>query len=307
MGNQKEFIAQVEKLKREFEFAAELAVQINADRLKLMGRVEELEVQLKKATQLRAGWIKSKPAKDGFYPVQYAGGGYGGCGFKNGQWNQGINDNKIVAHLVESPAEQPVVSQDAHEKEVMMQAFDKVRRLFEGREWIMEGRGSYPYNDDRYKEEVRYMYDEFDQLQKDTWANIKSKSVEYREKIIAEYLHGDHPAIPDILKRIGYQPIPEQPVREVDDWVSVDERLPELTEPLTWWDDETNQRDVIIPNHHAIVLAYNLELGVYKAKLEGKMWSEISSRSIVSTKETIPTHWKPLPQPPAEWSGEKEK
>lgn len=99
----------------------------------------------------------------------------------------------------------------------------------------------------------------------------------------------------------------EQPVREVDDWVSVDERLPELTEPLTWWDDETNQRDVIIPNHHAIVIAYNPELGVYKAKLEGKMWSEISSRSTVSTKETIPTHWKPLPGSPFKpGAGEKE-
>lgn len=82
------------------------------------------------------------------------------------------------------------VSQDAHEKEVMMQAFDKVRKLFEGREWIMEGRGSYPYNDDRYKEEVRYLYDEFDALQKDTWNSIESKSFEYRKAIIEEYVKG---------------------------------------------------------------------------------------------------------------------
>lgn len=80
------------------------------------------------------------------------------------------------------------ISQDAHEKEVMMQAFDKVRHIFEGRQWVMDGRGSYPYNDDRYKEEVRYMYNEFDQVVKDTWANIKSKSVDYRKAIIAEYL-----------------------------------------------------------------------------------------------------------------------
>ena len=69
----------------------------------------------------------------------------------------------------------------------MMQAFDKVRQIFEMRKWIMEGRGSYRYDDDRYKEEVRYMYDEFDALFKDTWANIKSKSFEYREKIIKEW------------------------------------------------------------------------------------------------------------------------
>ena len=83
------------------------------------------------------------------------------------------------------------ISQDAHEKEVMMRAFDKVRQIFERRQWIIEGRGSYPYNDDRYKEEVRYMYNDFDQLFKDTWANIKSKSIEYRKAIIAEYLKGE--------------------------------------------------------------------------------------------------------------------
>lgn len=82
------------------------------------------------------------------------------------------------------------ISQHAHEKEVMMQAFDKVRQIFEGRQWIMGGRGSYPYNDDRYKEEVRYMYDEFDAIQKDTWENIESKSFEYRKAIVAEYVKG---------------------------------------------------------------------------------------------------------------------
>lgn len=76
---------------------------------------------------------------------------------------------------------------DAHEKEIIMQAFDKVRKMFEGRSWIMEGRGSYRYDDDRYKEEVRYLYEEFDALQTDTWKNIKSKSFEYRNKIIEDY------------------------------------------------------------------------------------------------------------------------
>ncbi len=88
----------------------------------------------------------------------------------------------------ESPAdEQPVISQDAHEKEVMMQAFDKVRKLFEGRQWVMDGRGPYGWNDDRYQQEVRLMYDEFDVLQKETWKNIQSKSFEYRHAIIADY------------------------------------------------------------------------------------------------------------------------
>jgi hypothetical protein len=40
---------------------------------------------------------------------------------------------------------------------------------------------------------VRYMYDEFDALFKDTWANIKSKSFEYRQQIIEQYLKENPP------------------------------------------------------------------------------------------------------------------
>jgi hypothetical protein len=88
---------------------------------------------------------------------------------------------------------QGAVSEDAHEKEIMIKAFDKVQKIFKMREWVMEGRGSYPYNDDRYKEEVRYLFDEFEAIRKDTWENIESKSFEYRERIIANYLK-EHPA-----------------------------------------------------------------------------------------------------------------
>ncbi|MBC7947199.1 MAG: hypothetical protein H7Y42_04915 [Chitinophagaceae bacterium] len=100
----------------------------------------------------------------------------------------GVNEALEVLRFWEKKTpSHPGEPTDADEKEVMMQAFDKVRKLFEGREWIMDGRGSYRYGDDRYKEEVRYLYDEFDAIYKDTWANIKSKTYEYREKIIAEY------------------------------------------------------------------------------------------------------------------------
>lgn len=116
--------------------------------------------------------------------------------------------------------------------------------------------------------------------------------------------------IPDELKaaikkvaeeELGKFPVTTTAGREsegVDEWIDVNERLPELTLPLTWWDDDTNQREVIIPNHHAHVLAYNQTLGVYKAEYDRSGWKEISSRSIVGTKETNPTHWKPLPEPP---------
>lgn len=171
-------------------------------------------------------WVKASerlPEKDGYYCFK-ANGGYMGAYLRtaaNGsRWfcdsaGGTIRNWKNCEWLDEQPA---VTSQDAHEKEIMMQAFDKVRQIFEGRQWVMDGRGSYPCNDDRYKEEVRYMYNEFDQVVKDTWANIKSKSIEYREWIISEYLQKDHPAIPDILNRLGYQRIYEQPAagREED-------------------------------------------------------------------------------------------
>lgn len=81
----------------------------------------------------------------------------------------------------------------ADEREVMVHALDEVRKLFEGRQWIMDGRGSYPYNDDRYKEEVRYMWDEFDEIFKAVYQKVKSKTFEYRDRIKAE-------AIASILK-----------------------------------------------------------------------------------------------------------
>lgn len=106
------------------------------------------------------------------------------------------NDNPAEDHVIDHARHiidhQKLIDKqgisDADEKEVMMKAFDKVRRIFQGREWIMEGRGSYRYDDDRYKEEVRYMYDEFDALYQDTWNNIKSKTFEYRNKIVADYI-----------------------------------------------------------------------------------------------------------------------
>jgi hypothetical protein len=50
-----------------------------------------------------AEWVKAKPVNNGFYAVKYTGGGYGGCGFKDGEWNQSLNDSLIIAYLDESP------------------------------------------------------------------------------------------------------------------------------------------------------------------------------------------------------------
>ena len=46
MGNQKEFIASVDKLKKQFEFACETAIHINHDRLKHLDKIETLEMRI---------------------------------------------------------------------------------------------------------------------------------------------------------------------------------------------------------------------------------------------------------------------
>ena len=69
------------------------------------------------------------------------------------------------------------------EREVLINAFDAIRKEFLGRWWLKEGRGNYPYDDERYKEEVRYIMDAFNEIESNVWKNIKSKSFEYRKSI----------------------------------------------------------------------------------------------------------------------------
>jgi hypothetical protein len=57
MGNQKEFIQQVERLKKDFDFAADLAIKINADRLSHLDKIAELELKLRKMQKDREDWI----------------------------------------------------------------------------------------------------------------------------------------------------------------------------------------------------------------------------------------------------------
>lgn len=73
--------------------------------------------------------------------------------------------------------------QIADEREAVIKAFDLIRKEFKGRTWLMEGRGRYPYNDDRYKEEVRYIMDAFNEINHSLWKQIKSKTFEYKNAI----------------------------------------------------------------------------------------------------------------------------
>ena len=80
-------------------------------------------------------------------------------------------------------------------------------------------------------------------------------------------------------------------------------QMPEYTERHKWFNDETGQREEYGEPAFQIVLAYNEELGIFKAKYEKHgRWSEISSCSINGTVK--PTHWMPLPSPPTT-SGDK--
>lgn len=85
-------------------------------------------------------------------------------------------------------------------------------------------------------------------------------------------------------------PEPESP------WISVQERLPELTEPEYWYNDD-NVREVWRQNDHATVLAFCKHRGPFKAQYDERGWSERAKSSIDST--VNPTHWMPLPAPPS--------
>lgn len=218
-----------------------------------------------------------------------------------------------------------------------MTGFDRVRKAFAMREWIMEGRGSYPYNDDRYKEEVRYLFDEVEEIIKETWAHVNSKSFEYRQQIIAqyhqmkgeergavwvkasefkthtpiyrtyrkmamedegEYDYGEIFAIEDDgriyldadnecnsehqsdERWIGYEILsaaPEQGSREAGDWISVDDRLPQIGDNVMIYNTEG-----------AILIGYMVNDGWVAFFADGeKLMGELTA-----------THWMPLPEPP---------
>lgn len=119
---------------------------------------------------------------------------------KNGQYvsfekMKGTTNDELdtIIPLYDIAINQPTISEDelrlaSHEREILVQAFDKVRQIFEGREWVTEGRGNYRYDDDRYKQEVRFILDEFKEIKDEAWKNIKSKSFEYRDRIIKEFV-----------------------------------------------------------------------------------------------------------------------
>jgi hypothetical protein len=92
MGSQKEFIQQVERLKKDFDFAADLAININADRLSHLDKIAELELKLRKMQREAEDWIdvnERLPEEGGRYwcYVQHL----TDLGFSYFQWNCDYN------------------------------------------------------------------------------------------------------------------------------------------------------------------------------------------------------------------------
>lgn len=130
--------------------------------------------------------------------------------------------------------------QELGEKEVMIKTFADIQDMFENRYWIMEGRGCYPYDDDRYKEEMRYLYDDFCKLKKDVWENIKTKTFEYRDKIIANYkksIVNEKDNIPADFKQVtGHDSSKEMIAYEK----GREDEQQVITEWIEKWDGSTN-------------------------------------------------------------------
>lgn len=89
-------------------FQEEHGVSEDDDQLKFslergdLWKTRALAAELALEERKGAEWVKAKPVNNGFYAVKFAGGGYGGRGFKDGEWNQSLTDSKIIAYLDES-------------------------------------------------------------------------------------------------------------------------------------------------------------------------------------------------------------
>jgi len=107
--------------------------------------------------------------------------------------------------------------QEIGEKEVLASAFDKVRQIFAGREWITQGRGPYAYDDDEYKKEVQYLLNDFEEIQHDTWNNIRTKTFDYKQKLINQYegeLKDENKFFLSIISKFQELCLKEHPVLE---------------------------------------------------------------------------------------------
>lgn len=82
----------------------------------------------------------------------------------------------------------------------------------------------------------------------------------------------------------------------VNEWISVEDRLPELNKDLMGYEDDNVTRCVIIPNYFATVLGYDPIKGVIKCEYKKRGFSEVASFGSSSIVNII--KWMPLPTNP---------
>lgn len=83
---------------------------------------------------------------------------------------------------------------------------------------------------------------------------------------------------------------------EKTDWISVNDRLPELTEQVYWYNDD-NERVPWEGRFEIHVLGYDPERGRCMAHYDGVLWSEVAKFGTSSCVNI--THWMPLPPEPS--------
>jgi len=145
------------------------------------------------------------------------------------------------------------------EREALFQAFDAIQSSFRGRTWLMEGRGAYPDDDERYKEEVRYIMNEFEEINTNLWKQIKSKTFEYRNLI-------------------------EEPLKK---------RIKELESSQFQQEDKAEVRTAEAMFEKMELTAFNLEKKITKLeeliRLQGELWNNIDMSSY-----SVSKHWETL-------------
>jgi len=101
--------------------------------------------------------------------------------------------------------------QATDEVEVLIKAFAEINQIFNSRRWILDGRGNYEFDDEGYKNEVNNIFDEFKNIKEQMWSNIKSKTADYREKILKNNLEE---IMDDEINHFKYM----KKIRDFDNW-----------------------------------------------------------------------------------------
>lgn len=112
------------------------------------------------------------------------------CGesYKNADPSDVINLDHVYWYMAEACSsllneERTNKNKAIEEREACLQALSKIQASFKTREWITEGRGVYPFDDDRYRQEVRFIFEELQGIISDVHRQVKSTTCDYRVEV----------------------------------------------------------------------------------------------------------------------------